>query len=124
MENDLNTTFLTPKTDIRTNSVKKPERHATSISAIDSAIRLFGLIFPLERAEAQEQILDQLLKIMKYTGVKISPGRKLSIQINSIVATTMALKSIGAKNGTLSTNRAPVIIQSLVEVYIILFRNN
>ncbi|KAJ3064359.1 hypothetical protein HDU98_012218 [Podochytrium sp. JEL0797] len=86
----------------------------TTISAVDSSIALFGLLFPIQTALHQEAVLEQFTKAVKYTGAKASPGRKLSVQLNIFIAIIYALKSIVAKNGGLASEKVPCAIRDLV----------
>ena len=66
-------------------------------------------------------MLETLIKYSKYSGVKSSGARKLSIQINALVAVIYALRSVIAKHGSLASERIPVAIRDLVEVIILFF---
>jgi hypothetical protein len=90
-------------------------RHPT-VATADVAIKLFGLLFPLQNASLQESILETLIKYSKYAGVKSSGSKKLAIQFNSLVAIMYAFRSMIAKKGSLASERIPVAIRDLVEV--------
>ncbi|ORY46044.1 hypothetical protein BCR33DRAFT_716053 [Rhizoclosmatium globosum] len=86
----------------------------TAVSAVDSAIHLFGLLFPIQTALHQEAILEQFAKSVKYTWPKVSPGRKLAVQLNIFIALIYALKSIVGKNGALASEKVQCAIRDLV----------
>ncbi|KAJ3103459.1 hypothetical protein HK100_004200, partial [Physocladia obscura] len=86
----------------------------TTVAAVDSAIILFSLLFPIQSALHQEAILEQFSKTVKYIGPKVSAARKLSVQLNIFIAIIFALKSIIAKNGGLASERVPITIRDLV----------
>ncbi|KAI9348643.1 armadillo-type protein [Obelidium mucronatum] len=86
----------------------------TAVSAVDSGVILFGLLFPIQSALHQEAILEQFSKAVKYTGAKVSPGRKLAVQLNIFISVIYALKSIVAKSGSLASDKVPGAIRDLV----------
>ncbi|KAI8808458.1 armadillo-type protein [Cladochytrium replicatum] len=86
-----------------------------TVAAVDAAAELFSQVLPLQSNAMQESILDQLVKVHKYQGGKMSVGRRNAAQLNILVALIGALKYIMAKKGTLGAGRTPQLIWEIAE---------
>ncbi|KAJ3394255.1 hypothetical protein HDU80_010574 [Chytriomyces hyalinus] len=84
-----------------------------SVDAVDASIKIFGLLFPIQPAVHQEAALEQFSKCLKYTGTKVSAGRKLAVQLNIFMALMYALKSIVGKTGSLASEKASAGIRDI-----------
>jgi HEAT repeat-containing protein 5 len=123
-ENDPHALYLTSKIEILGSnsgtetavSKVQPATHA-SVALVDSAIELFSLIFPLQNAQTQETILEQLIKAATHHSGRITPIRKAACQINSLVAIIGALKYIAGKKGQLQSPKVSVAIRDLMTVF-------
>ncbi|TPX44962.1 hypothetical protein SeMB42_g03131 [Synchytrium endobioticum] len=93
----------------------RPSPVAPSIAVIDAAIELFSIVFPFESAATQEGMLEQFIRTSKYTGAKMSPGKKLATQLNVLVAVIGALKRIMVKQGSFASGRSAVAIRDLTD---------
>ncbi|KAJ3352011.1 hypothetical protein HDU83_008405 [Entophlyctis luteolus] len=86
----------------------------TNIGAVDSAIQLFALLFPIQNAIYQDAILDQFAKVFRYSGGKMSAARKLSVTVNILLAIMFSLKSVAATNSGFASEKVPEAIRDLV----------
>ncbi|KAI9365449.1 armadillo-type protein [Zopfochytrium polystomum] len=86
-----------------------------TVGTVNASIELFGLLFPLQSAQVQENTIEQLIKYSKYNGVKMSGARKLALQLNAATALLFALRAVIAKHGSLASERIPVATRDLVE---------
>ncbi|KAJ3270628.1 hypothetical protein HDV01_007562 [Terramyces sp. JEL0728] len=83
-----------------------------NVALVDAAIELFSLLFPLQNAQSQETLVEQLIKSANHQGGRITPIRKASCQINSLVAAIGCLKCISAKKGSASSPKILGLIRS------------
>ncbi|KAI8902903.1 armadillo-type protein [Globomyces pollinis-pini] len=89
-----------------------------SVSVVDAAIELFALIFPLQNVQTQETVMEQLIKAANHQGGRITPIRKASCLINSLVAVIGALKYAAAKKGTLGSGKVLVAMRDLANIVV------
>ena len=92
-----------------------PSVHST-VALTDSAIELFSLIFPLQNAQTQETVMEQLIKAATYQGGRVTPIRKFASQINTLIAVIGALKYVAGKKGQLQSQKVSVAIRDLMSV--------
>ncbi|KAJ3336653.1 hypothetical protein HDU91_001715, partial [Kappamyces sp. JEL0680] len=125
IENDPHSLYLTSRFDtIETKSGTEGVISGLSppapcqVSAVDSAIELFSVIFPLQNAQTQETVIEQLIKCATIQGFKVSPIRKTACQINSLVAVIGSLKYIAAKKGQISSPKVLVAIRDLMSGFV------
>jgi ubiquinone/menaquinone biosynthesis C-methylase UbiE len=85
-------------------------------AAVDSSVKLFSIIFSLQSAQAQESALEKLIRLMKYSGGKISSIGRHSLQLNILISLIMTLREVAHKNDCLSSERVPIAIRDIVEV--------
>ncbi|KAI8602311.1 armadillo-type protein [Dissophora ornata] len=83
------TTFALPST-ISRYSLPKPRPTATGV--IDAAIELFSILLPLQSSALQGSLLDDLSKMLKNSTLDKNPGRKMAIQVNTVVTILGATK--------------------------------
>ncbi|KAI8913251.1 armadillo-type protein [Gorgonomyces haynaldii] len=67
------------------------------VAAVDHAIELFSILFPVQTNAAQETTMEQLFKAASYQGTKISAVRKNGVQLNVLLALIGVLKHSMAK---------------------------
>ncbi|KAJ3334341.1 hypothetical protein HDU76_000034 [Blyttiomyces sp. JEL0837] len=116
-ENDVSYLFIDRETESHksTTATSRPAFKYLLVDAIDSAIDIFAMIFPLQSAEVQESVLESLIKYVKNHGSKAASGKALANQINIITAIVRSLKSVALKHGQIGSERVPVAIRDLVE---------
>ncbi|KAG0324957.1 hypothetical protein BGZ99_001259, partial [Dissophora globulifera] len=83
------TTFALP-TAVSRYSLPKPRPVATGV--IDAAIELFAILLPLQSSALQGTLMDDLSKMLKNSTLDKNPGRKMAIQVNTVVAILGATK--------------------------------
>ncbi|KAG0088006.1 hypothetical protein BGZ92_006713 [Podila epicladia] len=89
------TTFALP-TSISRYSLPKPRPVATGV--IDAAVELFSILLPLQSSALQGSLMDDLSKMLKNSTLDKNPGRKMAIQVNSVVALLGATKYAMSEN--------------------------
>ncbi|KAF9898040.1 hypothetical protein BX616_004571, partial [Lobosporangium transversale] len=83
------TTYALPSSVSRY-SLPKPRPVATGV--IDAAIELFAILLPLQSSALQGSLMDDLSKMLKSSVLDKNPGRKMAIQVNTVVALLGASK--------------------------------
>ncbi|KAF9932214.1 hypothetical protein BGZ67_004856 [Mortierella alpina] len=83
------TTFALPSSVSRY-SLPKPRPVATGV--IDAAIELFAILLPQQTSALQGSMMDDLSKMLKSSSLDKNPGRKMAIQVNTVVALLGATK--------------------------------
>ncbi|KAF9435968.1 hypothetical protein BGZ76_005110, partial [Entomortierella beljakovae] len=83
------TTYALPKS-VSNYSLPKPRPVATSI--IDTAIELFAILMPLQSSVLQGSLMEELSRMLKSSVLDKNPGRKMAIQVNTVVAILGATK--------------------------------
>ncbi|CAJ0753037.1 4936_t:CDS:10 [Entrophospora sp. SA101] len=97
------------------NQLPKPVPSATAL--IDYSIELFGLIFPFQSSTVQESYLDQLMKAVRHVKLEKSPGRKMAVQVNMVLALLCIFKNIinfGSNKKSTSDINVPSIAEKKV----------
>ncbi|KAG0226196.1 armadillo-type protein [Mortierella sp. GBAus27b] len=89
------TTFALPSAVSRY-SLPKPRPIATSV--IDAAIELFAVLLPQQSSALQGSLMDDLAKMLKSSSLDKNPGRKMAIQVNTVVAILGATKHAMAES--------------------------
>ncbi|KAG0334962.1 hypothetical protein BG004_000194 [Podila humilis] len=89
------TTFALPSSVSRY-SLPKPKPVATGV--IDAAVELFAILLPLQSGALQGSLVDGLSKMLKSSILDKNPGRKMAIQVNSVVALLGATKYAMSEN--------------------------
>ncbi|KAJ3252081.1 hypothetical protein HK103_001848 [Boothiomyces macroporosus] len=116
LENDPHCVYLNSK-PLSPSAIEPLELPVPSnVALVDSAIELFALLFPLQNAQSQETLAEQLIKSANHQGGRITPIRKAACQINSLVAAIGCLKYISAKKGNISSQKILVAFRDLVSV--------
>lgn len=87
--------------------------------AVDAAIELFALLFPLQNSIVQESTLEALVKTVKTAKGLIS--RRNTFSLNAMTAVVGALCYIMMKKGALASDRVTAAIRDLVYVCAYLF---
>ncbi|KAJ3311971.1 hypothetical protein HDV04_003467 [Boothiomyces sp. JEL0838] len=114
LENDPHCVYLNSK-PLSPSAIEPLELPVPSnVALVDSAIELFALLFPLQNAQSQETLVEQLIKSANHQGGRITPIRKAACQINSLVAAIGCLKYISAKKGNISSQKILVAFRDLV----------
>ncbi|KAF9212639.1 hypothetical protein BGZ59_006487 [Podila verticillata] len=89
------TTYALP-TSISRYTLPKPRPLATGV--IDAAVELFSILLPLQSSALQGSLMDDLSKMLKNSTLDKNPGRKMAIQVNSVVALLGATKYAMSEN--------------------------
>lgn len=84
------TTYALPSA-VSQYSIPKPRPVATGI--IDAAIELFAVLLPLQSSALQGSLIEELSKMLKSSSLDKNPGRKMAIQVNTVVAILGATKN-------------------------------
>ncbi|KAJ3277917.1 hypothetical protein HK104_002844, partial [Borealophlyctis nickersoniae] len=110
------TTIHTDSTSHRTELIyTRPLSPPASTGQVDAAIELFALLVPLQNAQVQETTMEQMIRLAKYVGGRVSPARKRAVEVNVIVAVIGVLKYAMVKKGGLASGKVGVTIRDLVE---------
>ncbi|KAF9348960.1 hypothetical protein BGX34_002136 [Mortierella sp. NVP85] len=88
------TTYALPSA-VSQYSIPKPRPVATGI--IDAAIELFAVLLPLQSSALQGSLIEELSKMLKSSSLDKNPGRKMAIQVNTVVAILGATKNAMAE---------------------------
>lgn len=86
------------------------------ITVVDSSIELFSMIFPMQNAQTQETVIEQLVMSSTFPSGRLTPLRKAACRMNSLVAILGSLKNISAKKGKISSPKIASIIRDFVLV--------
>jgi hypothetical protein len=119
VENDPNCLYLVPKMEksegsLRNDALPVEPPVTSNIGVVNAAIELFALLFPIQNAQTQETLVEQLVKAATFQGGRITPIRKASCQLNALVAIVGSLKYIAAKKGQLASPKVAVGIRELI----------
>ena len=71
---------------------ERPLPFPTSVTHVDAALEIFSLLFPLQSATLQENLLESLFKTCFTTSLNTSGNKKGWIQINILVALIGAMR--------------------------------
>ena len=101
-------------------AVQQPLGPAPETAAVDAAVTLLGVLFPLVPAAAQEAAVETLLKAVKAT--KFGSPRRAATQANIVTALLAILRTVTGpgRKGALAKGKALTGIQELLQVPLIL----
>ena len=84
------------------------------VKVVNESIELFAFLFPIQNAEAQETLVDQIIQSAQYIGQRMTSIRKYSCKLNSLVAIIGALKNIsGLNRGKVRSDRIYSLVSKL-----------